>query len=97
MIKSMFGETKAKGTSSELLADMCCVISTVYEEVLLPNMSEEEAKEVIYKNVEMALKEDDELDDEIPEDISEQLDSVIDGLADLLKKLEKKTKGKGEE
>lgn len=47
MIKTKNGNLKIKGGNGELLADLTIIIHGMYNEVLLPRMSEEAAKEAI--------------------------------------------------
>ena len=61
MIKTKNGNLKIKGGNGELLADLTIIIHGMYNEVLLPHMSEEAAKEAILSVAKRGLMSEKEM------------------------------------
>lgn len=60
MIKTKKGNTKARGSNAELLADLAVIVNTLYTEMLLVDLPEDKAKEVVFDTVNTALMTDEE-------------------------------------
>lgn len=90
MIKTERGRLEAQGTLGELKADLSVIVHGIYNNALLDEMSEEEAKDFIFDAVNRALESEEELK-------KESIDEFKTGLADFLEGLAKTLKGQGEE
>ena len=95
MIKTAYGKLEAHGTLGELKADLSVIVHGIYNNALLDEMSEEEAKEFIFDAVNRALKSTNEAEKESEEIIGE-LNDLIEELESVLGKFTSKAKGKGE-
>lgn len=98
MIKAKCGKVKVKGSFGSLMADLSCIIHCLYTEVLLEELSEDEAEEVIYNAVEIALglEDEDDEEDEVSE-LLKELHGVMEDLGRLKELVASKQKGHGEE
>lgn len=77
MIKTNKGKIRAKGTISELLADIGVAAHAVYFESLLPNFPEDKAKEMIRDAVEVAILTDEERAEHMKNSLFEALRNVF--------------------
>lgn len=90
MIKTERGRLEAHGTLGELKADLSVIVHGIYNNALLDEMSEEEAKDFIFDAMNRALESEAELKEEA-------IAGIKTGIADFLEELAKKLKGQGEE
>lgn len=90
MIKTKKGMLEAEGTLRELKADLSVIVHGIYNNALLEEMPEEEAKEFIFDAVNRALESEDKLKEKA-------IDEIKTSIADFLEGFAKKLKGQGEE
>ena len=89
MIKTKHGETEFKGTKHELIADLSCIVDGLYN-LLIEEMSQEEAEKIIREGVEFGFKDNEELSKELNEKLKDSMTELLETFLDILK-------GKGEE
>ena len=89
MIKTKHGETEFKGTKHELIADLSCIVDGLYN-LLIEEMSQEEAEKLIREGVEFGFKDNEELSKELDEKLKDSMTELLETFLDILK-------GKGEE
>lgn len=77
MIKTNKGKIVAKGRTNELLADIAVIIRTVYNEALLVQFPEEQAKEILNDIMHHAILTDEQLAQQVATDLMEALKKVF--------------------
>ena len=61
MIKTKNGKIEADGTIGELVSDLFVITFCMYNDILQDELSEEEAKEIIFNTMNKAVKSEEEL------------------------------------
>ena len=77
MIKTNKGMTEAHGSTNELMADISCIVESVYRKALLPDLSEKKAKELLQMAFDRAVAEKEADKPEVDEEKVERVEKLL--------------------
>ena len=78
MIKTNKGKLRAKGSITELLADISVAVNGIYFNSLVVHFPEEQAREMMHEAVERALLTPEQLAERKVEKLGELLKTILD-------------------
>lgn len=84
MIKTRKGNVRCKGSAGELLADLGVIVAALYNDVLQPDVAEEDARRMIIDTVELTMLPDEEIEKRMKEVLLRTLGEVAEKLAEVV-------------
>lgn len=89
MLKSKNGNVKIEGNTPEIMHDLAVLIHALYNECLLKDMPEEEAKDFVQYAVYTGLKTESEIEKEM-QDMKDDILDRIENVLELIKAMKEK-------